>query len=39
MGAGPRAWEHGLSVDPASKVGLVPQMAKLRKLPPNEDIH
>jgi hypothetical protein len=30
-----RAWELELSFDPDSKVDLVPEMAKLRKLPPN----
>ena len=33
MGFG--AWEHELSFDPASKVEFVPEMAELKKLPPN----
>ena len=34
---GSRAWEHELSFDPASKVELIPQMAKLRKVTRNKN--
>lgn len=32
---GPGTWEQKHRIDPASKVELLPEMAELRKLPPN----